>query len=133
VTGSRRGFTLALLTATVLAFHAVGSRAVPGATAQEAHRAVTEKTVTAKKYAFDPARIEVQQDDIVKITFKTEDIPHSFTIDKPYFIAKRATPGHPVVFEILADTPGTFTYYCNITTDEGCKRMRGELVVHPKK
>lgn len=133
MTGYRRGPTLALLVTTLLAFVVLGLRARPEGAAQEAHRAPVEKTVIAKKYAFDPPRIEVQQDDIVKITFKTDDIPHSFTIDKPYFIAKRATPGHPIVFEFRADQPGTFTYYCNITTDDSCREMRGELVVHAKR
>ncbi|MGE5358708.1 MAG: cupredoxin domain-containing protein [Bacteroidales bacterium] len=99
---------------------------------QEAHRAPVEVTVTAKKYSFSPARIEVQQDDIVKITLKTEDIPHSFTVDHPYLIAKRAAAGQPVTFEFRADRPGTFTYYCNLTADDGCRQMKGELVVRAK-
>jgi len=131
VTGYRRGSALALLVTTLLTFVVLELRAKPEAAAQEPSRAPVEKTVTAKKYAFDPPRIEVQQDDIVKITFKTADIPHSFTIDA-YRIAKRATPGHPIVFWFRADQPGTFTYYCNITTDDGCRQMRGELVVHAK-
>ncbi len=100
---------------------------------QEAHRPPVEVTVLARKYSFSPARIEVEQDDIVKITLKAEDIPHSFTIDKPYLIAKRAAPGHPVTFEFRADQAGTFTYYCNLTTDDRCKEMRGELVVKPRR
>lgn len=60
-----------------------------------------------------------------------EDVPHSFTIDE-YRIAKRASPGHPVTFEFRADRPGRFRYYCNIKTDEGCRDMRGTLIVHPR-
>ncbi len=99
---------------------------------QEAHRPPVEVTVNAKKYSFSPARIEVNQDDIIKITLVAEDIPHSMTIDK-YRIAKRAAPGQPVTFEILANQAGTFPFYCNLTTDERCKEMRGELVVNPRK
>ncbi len=100
---------------------------------QEAHRPPVEVTVTARKYAFEPARIEVQQDDIVRVTLKTEDIPHSFTIDEPYRIAKRAAPGQPAVFEFRADQSGTFPFYCNLTSDARCKEMRGQLVVNPKR
>jgi cytochrome c oxidase subunit II len=89
-------------------------------------------TVSAHKYAFSPARLEVRQDDLVRVTFSTDDIPHSFTIDK-YRIAKRVEPGRPIVFEFRADQPGRFPIYCNLTTDEGCKRMIGELVVIPAK
>jgi heme/copper-type cytochrome/quinol oxidase subunit 2 len=85
--------------------------------------------IVARKYAFSVPRIEVQQDDLVEITLETADIPHSFTIDEPYRIAKRATPGHPAVFAFRADKPGTFVYYCNLKADDGCRAMKGQLVV----
>jgi heme/copper-type cytochrome/quinol oxidase subunit 2 len=88
-------------------------------------------SVAAHKYAFAPAVIEVKQDDLVRITFTTSDIPHSFTIDK-YRIAKRVEPGKSVVFEFRADQPGRFPIYCNLVTDEKCREMRGELVVTGK-
>jgi cytochrome c oxidase subunit II len=90
-----------------------------------------EFTVVARKYSFSPARIEVQQNDLVKITFSTEDIPHSFTVDR-YRIAKRAGPGQTVVFEFRADQVGTFPYYCNLAIDDGCREMRGELIVRAR-
>ncbi len=99
---------------------------------QEAHRAPIEVTVEAKRYSFSPNRIEVEQDDIVKVTLKALDVPHSFAIDQ-YRIAKRAAPGQPVTFEFRADRAGTFPFYCNLTSDERCKEMRGELVVNPKR
>jgi heme/copper-type cytochrome/quinol oxidase subunit 2 len=89
-------------------------------------------TVSAHKYAFTPGRIEVRQDDLVRVTFSTDDIPHSFTIDK-YRIAKRVEPGKPIVFEFRADQPGRFPIYCNLTADEGCRKMIGELVVAGRK
>ena len=88
--------------------------------------------VSARKYRFEPARIEVNQDDLVRIELHTEDIAHSFTIDA-YRIAKRAVPGRMVAFEFRADKAGTFPYYCNLQIDEGCRQMRGELVVKPRK
>ncbi len=107
---------------------------VAGAAPQEPVRPPQEIKVTARKYSFTPSRIEVQENDLVKVTLETADIPHSFTIDDDnYRIAKRATPGHPVVFEFRADKVGTFTFYCNLTTDPNCKNMRGELVVRPRR
>ncbi len=87
-----------------------------------------EITLTAKRYEFSQTRIEVAANDVVKITLVAEDIPHSFTIDE-YRISKRAAPGRPVTFEFRADKAGTFPFYCNLTIDEGCRQMRGELVV----
>jgi heme/copper-type cytochrome/quinol oxidase subunit 2 len=87
-----------------------------------------EFTVHAKRFAFAPERIEVGQDDMVKITFTADDIAHSFTIDD-YRIAKRAEAGQTVTFEFRADKPGSHAIYCNLSNDDGCKRMHGTLVV----
>ena len=66
---------------------------------------VVEVTVDGDHYAFAPARIEVQKDDLVKITFHAKDIAHSFTVDA-YRIAKRAAAGQTIVFEFRADQAG---------------------------
>jgi heme/copper-type cytochrome/quinol oxidase subunit 2 len=89
-------------------------------------------TLTAKKYSFSESRIEVAVNDVLRITLVAEDIPHSFTVDE-YRIAKRAAPGKPVTFEFRADRAGTFPFYCNLTIDDGCRGMRGELVVTPRR
>ena len=117
-----------VLPAACLALGLVSLRPDDAARAQESTRAFT---VSARKYAFVPPRLEVRQDDLVKITLTTDDIPHSFTIDG-YRIAKRVNPGQTVVFEFRADEAGRFPVYCNLTIDEGCKAMRGELIVRPR-
>jgi nitrous-oxide reductase len=88
-------------------------------------------SVRAHRFAFEPARIEVNQDDLVKIELRTDDIAHSLTIDD-YRIAKRVGPGQPVTFEFRADRAGTFPYYCNLQVEDGCRQMRGVLVVKPR-
>ena len=89
---------------------------------------VREVNIRADKYSFAPARIEVQKDEIVKVTFTAVDIPHSFTIDG-YRISKRAAAGQTVTFEFRADRTGPFPFYCNLTQDDRCKQMHGELSV----
>ena len=88
-----------------------------------------EFTINASQFAFSPTRIEVQKDDLVKITFNSGDMPHSFTIDNPYRIAKRAGAGQTVVFEFRADQAGTHRFYCSLTQDDRCRKMEGQLVV----
>ncbi len=88
-----------------------------------------EFTINGNQFAFAPARIDVQKDDLVKITFTASDIAHSFVIDNPYRIAKRAGSGQSVTFEFRADQAGTFPFYCNLTQDERCRQMKGQLVV----
>jgi len=117
---------------TVLASLVVGGALLVGISTftlkPTAQGATREFTITGDQFAFKPIRIEVQKDDLVKITFTAKDIAHSFTIDQ-YRIAKRAAAGQTVVFEFRADQVGTHRFYCNLTTDERCKRMEGELIV----
>ena len=109
--------------------------AVPfaGEAAQAQEQAPTRRDVhvSARKYAYAPARIEVSQDDLVKITVHSDDIPHSFTIDA-YRISKRVGAGQTVTFEFRADQAGTFPIYCTLRQDEKCREMRGALVVRPR-
>ncbi len=99
---------------------------------QEPAQAQRSFNIVARKYAFAPVRIEVDQDDLVKITLTSADIAHSFTIDG-YRIAKRVGAGQTVTFEFRANQPGTFRIYCNLKQDDRCKEMRGELVVRKPK
>jgi heme/copper-type cytochrome/quinol oxidase subunit 2 len=111
---------------------AVGSLALAGAlwnvTDAREQGKVVEVSVDGDHFVFSPARIEVQKDDLVKITFRAHDIAHSFTVDA-YRIAKRAAAGQSVVFEFRADQTGSFPYYCNLSIDDKCKQMKGEIIV----
>jgi cytochrome c oxidase subunit II len=116
----------------VWAAHAPGEQGVVARLhAQEQAPVQREVTVTAKKYAFSPGRIDVNQNDLVRVTLRSDDIPHSFTVDS-YRIAKRVGAGQTVTFEFRADHSGTFPIYCNLRQEDGCREMRGELVVHGK-
>jgi heme/copper-type cytochrome/quinol oxidase subunit 2 len=111
----------------------VGARS-PAAQSHNAQRpATTERTfqVTARKFSFAPSRLEVTEGDLVRVELQTDDIAHSFTIDG-YRLSKRVDPGHPSIIEFRADRAGAFPYYCNLQIDNGCRRMRGELVVKKK-
>jgi heme/copper-type cytochrome/quinol oxidase subunit 2 len=112
----------------VLACMAVGYEPAAVRCAPAAQGVAREFTIHAKKYAFDPPRIEVQQDDLIKITLVSDDIAHSFTVND-YRIARRVAAGQTTVFEFRADQVGTFPFYCNLTADERCKEMHGELIV----
>ena len=117
-------------TATTLAFAAAAAALAAAVWAPAALRAQQgrEVAVQGDQFSFSPARVEVQKDDLVKITFTASDIPHSFTIDR-YRIAKRAAAGQTVTFEFRADQPGEHPFYCNLSQDERCRNMRGVLVV----
>lgn len=88
-------------------------------------------TVRARDFQFEPSTLDARENDLVVIELDAEDIPHSFVIDA-YRIVKRASPGRPARFEFRADRVGTFVYYCNLTADDRCKGMRGQLTVRPR-
>lgn len=90
-----------------------------------------EFTIVAKDFQYSPTRIEVRQDDLVKLTVRSDDIAHSFTIDE-YRISKRVPAGGSTTFEFQVDRPGTFPFYCALTGEPGHKMMHGELVVRGK-
>ena len=58
--------------------------------------------MVAKDYAFSPSRIEVLQDDLVKLTVRSEDVAYSITIDE-YRVAKRVPAGGSTTFEFRTD------------------------------
>src|SRR6478735_2097634 len=99
--------------------------------AQEPAQNRREFNIVAKDHVFAPDKMDVSQDDLVKVTLRSEDVPVSFAIDA-YRIIKRV-PGHSsITFEFRADQPGSFPFYCNLTTDPGCKDMKGMLNVRAK-
>ena len=98
---------------------------------QDQAASLRDFSLTARNYAFTPSRIEVSKDDRVRLTIEGADQVHSFAIDE-YRIARRIAPGATTVIEFRAERAGSFTYYCNIAADPGCKAMRGTLVVSGK-
>ena len=99
--------------------------------AQEPAQNRREFTIIAKDHTFTPNKLDVSQDDLVKITLRSEDVPASFAIDA-YRIIKRVPGKSSITFEFRADQPGSFPFYCNLTVDKDCKDMRGVLNVRSK-
>jgi heme/copper-type cytochrome/quinol oxidase subunit 2 len=98
-------------------------------TAAQDQGQVREFTVVGDNYAFAPGALTVNRNDLVKVTFTARDMPHSFTIDGPYRISKRAGAGQSVTFEFRADQAGSWPIYCALTQDAKCKDMKGTLTV----
>ena len=87
-----------------------------------------EFTVVASEYRFSPNRLEVTQNDLVKLTIQSQDVAYSLTIDE-YRVSKRVPAGGTMTLEFRADRVGSFAYYSNLTSDSRHAQMRGELIV----
>jgi heme/copper-type cytochrome/quinol oxidase subunit 2 len=87
-----------------------------------------EFTIMARDYRFSPNRIEVSQDDLVKVTVQSQDVAYSLTIDA-YRVSRRVPAGGSTTLEFRADQAGTFTFYSNLTSDSRHAQARGDLIV----
>lgn len=112
----------------LFAFACLGLAAAVWTKTSAREQGAREFTVEGNQFAFSPARLEVQKDDLVKVTFTARDMAHSFTLDE-YRIVKRASAGQTVVFEFRADRTGSFTFYCNLSQSDKCREMKGHLEV----
>ena len=90
-----------------------------------------EFTVTARDYSFSPNRVEVQQDDLIKLTVQSADNAYGFTIDD-YRVSKRVPAGGSTIVEFRADRAGTFAFYSNLSNDTRHSKMSGQLIVRPR-
>ena len=99
--------------------------------AQEQAPGRAQFALTAKAFRYSPDLMEVNQDDLVKVTIQSEDIAYSFAIDE-YRIVRRVPPKGTTTFEFRADRPGTFRFYSNLTSDRAHAEMQGRLVVRSK-
>jgi plastocyanin len=120
---TRQSVVFATLAASVLLLVSVAGEG------QDQGGQTREFVVTGDHYAFSPSSLPVNKNDLVKVTFTARDMPHSFTIDGPYRISKRANAGQSVTFEFRADQPGNFTIYCALSQDPKCSEMKGTLQV----
>ena len=91
--------------------------------------------VVAKRFAFEPATIEVIEGDRVRLVVRSADGPHGVEI-KQFKVKKavpRAKPGDsPVIIEFVASEAGSFSILCSEYCGEGHEDMKGTLVVQAK-
>ena len=90
---------------------------------------VKEFKMTAKQFQFEPATIEVNKGDKVRLIVTSTDVPHGIAIPE-YGINERLDPGKPKTIEFTADKQGTFTAFCSVICGAGHLGMKGKLIVH---
>ena len=95
---------------------------------QQTTGAVKEFKITAKQFQFDPATIEVNKGDKVRLIVTSIDVPHGIGIPE-YGINERLDPGKPVTIEFTATKEGTFAAFCSVFCGSGHSNMKGKIVV----
>ena len=88
--------------------------------------------VVAKRFTFEPSRIEVREGERVRLVLKSADGVHGVEIKK--FKVNKRIPrgGETVTIEFVADAPGQFPILCSEFCGNDHDEMKGMLVVEAK-
>jgi cytochrome c oxidase subunit 2 len=88
--------------------------------------------VTARKFEFEPSRIEVTEGERVRLVVRSADGVHGIGIKK--FGVSKLVPrgGKPVTIDFVASEAGTFPILCSEFCGDGHEDMTGTLVVQAK-
>lgn len=92
-----------------------------------AQKAPTKKIVSLNvvggSFFFTPNQLRVQKGDVVRLTFTNEGGMHNWNVDA-FNVRMEALPaGESRTVEFVADTIGTFEYYCGV----GRHRQMGQV------
>jgi cytochrome c oxidase subunit II len=88
--------------------------------------------VVAKRFGFEPARVEVTEGERVKLVVKSADGVHGVEIKKFKINKKIPRGGDPVTIEFVATAAGEFPILCSEYCGDGHEDMKGMLVVAAK-
>jgi plastocyanin len=88
----------------------------------------TVVTVQATNYSFSPTTIRVKKGDTVRIDFVNETGTHDLVIDEFEVRTKRITGAGTDSVTFVADTAGSFEYYCAVGSHRQMG-MVGTLIV----
>ena len=84
--------------------------------------------VSARRFVFTPARIEVRKGEAVVFELTTEDVFMGFNLPD-FNVRADIVPGKTVRVPLTPDKAGTFTFLCDVFCGEGHETMNGTLVV----
>jgi len=88
--------------------------------------------VVAKRFTFEPARIEVTEGERVRLVVKSADGVHGVEIKKFKVNKKIPRGGDPVTIDFVASAAGEYPILCSEYCGDGHEDMKGTLVVVAK-
>ncbi|HUQ89459.1 MAG TPA: cupredoxin domain-containing protein [Vicinamibacterales bacterium] len=88
--------------------------------------------VVAKRFEFEPSRIEVTEGERVKLVITSADGVHGVQIKKFKVTKKVPRGGDPITVEFVAAAAGEFPIMCSEYCGDGHEDMKGMLVVAAK-
>ena len=114
------------LAVAILIFTGISASPVPGRAPQAEPRVVE---VVARKFAFEPARIEVTEGETVRLMVRSADGVHGVGIKKFKVSEEVPRGGTPIMIEFTANAIGEFEILCSEYCGKGHEEMAAMLVV----
>jgi cytochrome c oxidase subunit 2 len=109
------------------------SRATGSAVRALAQEEPREIPIVAKRFTFEPERVEVTEGERVKLVVTSADGVHGLEIKKFNVNKKVPRGGEAVVIEFVASASGEFPILCSEYCGKDHESMKGMLVVAAKK
>ena len=91
-----------------------------------------EIPVVAKRFTFEPARIEVKEGERIRLVVTSADGVHGVEIKKFKVNKKVPRGGEKITIDFVASAPGSFPILCSEYCGDGHEEMKGTLVVTAK-
>src|SRR5687768_3870960 len=91
-----------------------------------------EIPVVAKKFSFEPARVEVTEGERIRLVVTSADGVHGLEIKKFKVNKKVPRGGEMITIDFVASAPGEFPILCSEYCGKGHEEMKGTLVVVAK-
>jgi len=126
--GTRRTGRRGLWTASLLA---LGAAAVgtPGDIPSSPPRAFE---MIASRFRFEPETLEVTEGERVRLTLRSTDTEHGFSVRKLNLKVAVPKTGEAVTVEFVAGKAGIYEFKCSEYCGSGHGRMKGRIVVTPR-
>jgi len=126
--GKSRAWGRGLGLASLLALAAAGA----GASGDVPPSPPRDIDIIASRFKFVPEMLQVTEGDRVRLTLRSTDTEHGFSIKKMNVRVAVPKTGEPVTVEFVAERPGTYEFKCSEYCGSGHGRMKGQLVVSPR-
>ena len=120
------------LTRALIVIIAVGTCVLggPGGTTTSASQTSEPRIIdiTVRRYAFEPAEVEVMAGESVRFVVKSGDGLHGFSVPK-LKIKKEIPRGETVTIDFTAKAAGEYPILCSEFCGDGHEDMKGMLIV----
>jgi cytochrome c oxidase subunit 2 len=91
-----------------------------------------EIPVVARRFTFEPARVEVTEGERIRLVVSSADGVHGVEIKKFKVNKKVPRGGETVTIDFVASAPGEYPILCSEYCGNGHDEMKGTLVVAAK-